>query len=69
LGRLLAANVKLYVAPMPQQAFIAALPDTGRLTVQDSGDGLVSLNDMIPGEPVCFLLKYLRASGRIVALE
>jgi hypothetical protein len=70
LGRLLAANVKLYVAPMPRQAFVSALQDTsGTLTVQDSGDGLVALDDLIPTEPVCHLLKYLRASGRIVALE
>src|SRR6185295_6995068 len=38
LGRLLASNVKLYVAPMPRKAFMAALQDTsGRLTVRDSG--------------------------------
>jgi hypothetical protein len=70
LGRLLATNVKLYVAPMPRQAFVAALPDTsGRLTVRESGDGLVALDDLIPAEPACHLLTYLRASGRIVPLE
>ena len=70
LGRLLAANVKLYVAPMPRQAFASALQDTsGRLTVRDSDDGLVAIDDLIPTEPTSHLLKYLRASGRIVALE
>lgn len=70
LGRLLATNVKIYVAPMPRQAFEAALQDTsGTLTVRDSGDGLVALDDLVPTEPTCHLLKYLRASGRIVALE
>ena len=66
LGRLLATNVKLYVAPMPRQAFVSALQDTsGRLTVRDSADGLVALDDLIPAEPACHLLTYLRASGRI----
>jgi hypothetical protein len=70
LGKLLATNVKLYVAPMAREAFTAALQDTsGTLTVRDSGDGMVALNDLNLTEPVCHLLKYLRASGRIVALE
>ncbi len=70
LGRLLATNVKLYVAPMPREAFTAALQDiSGTLTVRDSGDGLVALDDLIPSEPACHLLKYLRAAGRIAALQ
>jgi len=70
LARLLATNVKLYVAPMPSQAFVPALQDSsGALTVRDSGNGLVALDDLIPAEPACHLLKYLRASGRIVPLE
>ena len=56
LGRLLAANVKLYVAPMRREAFLAALKDLATtLTVRDSGTGLVTLDDLIPtasGEPL-----------------
>jgi hypothetical protein len=70
LGRLLATNVKVYVAPMPRQAFVSVLQNTsGRLSVRDSGDSLVTLDDLIPAEPACHLLKYLRASNRIVPLE
>jgi hypothetical protein len=30
---------------------------------------MVTLDDLIPAEPACHLLKYLRASSRIVPLE
>jgi hypothetical protein len=33
------------------------------------GDGHVVLDDLIPREPACHLLKYLRAASRIVPLE
>ncbi len=70
LGRLLATNVKLYVSAMPVQAFVSALPDAlEKITVRDSGNGMVAIDDLIASEPTCHLLKYLRASGRIVALE
>jgi hypothetical protein len=70
LGRLLATNVKLYVAPMPRQAFVSALQDTsGKLTIRSSGDGLVGLDDLVPAEPASHLVTYLRASGRIMPLE
>jgi hypothetical protein len=67
LGRLLATNVKIYVAPMPRQAFVSAT--AGRLTIRELGDGHVVLDDLIPREPACHLLKYLRAASRIVPLE
>lgn len=69
LGRLLATNVKLYVAPMPRQAFESALEDGSGLLSRDSGTGLVTLDDLIPAEPACHLVRYLRASGRIVPLQ
>jgi hypothetical protein len=70
LGRLLATNVKIYVVSMPREAFVSALQDTsGELAVRESGKGLVTLDDLNPGEPACHLLKYLRASNRIVSLE
>ncbi len=75
LGRLLATNVKVYVAAMPRQAFVSSLQDapgkntSGRVTVRQSGSSMVTLDDLIPAEPACHLLKYLRASSRIVPLE
>ena len=70
LGRLLATNVKLYVAPMPREAFNAAVGDlSGALTVKESGKSLVTLDDLVPSIPGLHLFEYLRASGRIVALE
>jgi hypothetical protein len=70
IGRLLATNVKLYVAPMPLSAFNDALGDlAGTLTIRDSGKGMVALDDLMPSPPVLHLVEYLRASGRIVALE
>jgi hypothetical protein len=70
IGRLLATNVKLYVAPMPREAFRAALADlSGSLMLKGSGDGMVSLNDLMPSVPILHLFEYLRASGRLVALE
>ena len=70
IGKLLATNVKLYVAPMPLEAFRAALQDlTGTLEVRDSGSGMVALDDLTSSTPGRHLLEYLRASGRVVALE
>jgi hypothetical protein len=70
LGRLLATNVKIYVAPMPRAAFGAAVGDlSGTFTVRDSGNGLVTLDDLLPSEPGVHLFDYLRACGRMVALE
>jgi hypothetical protein len=70
LGRLFATNVKLYVAPMPRDAFDAAVGDLGRsLEVQDSGDSWVTLDDLTPPLPARHLLDYLRGSGRVVAME
>jgi hypothetical protein len=69
VGRLLATNVKIYVAPMPRSAFSAAVGDlSGTLTVKESGESLVTLDDLIPSIPGLHLLEYLRSSGRIVAL-
>jgi hypothetical protein len=69
LGRLLATNVKLYVAPMPRETFAAALkdmPDT--LAVNDPGHAMIGLNDVMPSIQGCHLFEYLRASGRMVEL-
>jgi hypothetical protein len=70
LGRLLATNVKLYVAPMTREAFYTALGDLAdKITVEDSGSRPVTLDDLMPPAPNLHLLEYLRASGRIVALD
>ena len=70
LGRLLATNVKLYVAPMTREAFHAAVGDLAdKIAVEDSGSGPVTLDDLMPPAPNLHLLEYLRASGRIVALD
>jgi hypothetical protein len=70
LGRLIATNVKLYVAPMTLEAFRDAVESlSGSFSIRDSGSGLVTLDDLIPSAPNLHLLEYLRASGRIVALK
>jgi hypothetical protein len=70
VGRLLATNVKLYVAPMPRKDFNTAVGDLrDALTVRASAGNWVTLDDLIPSAPNSHLIDYLRASGRIVALE
>lgn len=70
LGRLLATNVKLYVAPMPREGFVGALRGVpGEIEIRQSADGWIGLDDLIPRVPVTYLLEYLRASGQIIALE
>ena len=70
VARLLATNVKLYVAAMPRDAFNAAVGGlSGTLTVRESGNVLVTLDDLLPSAPGLYLFEYLRASGRMVALE
>jgi len=70
LGRLLATNVKLYVAPMPQAAFKAALRDMpATVPIKPSAKSVIGLDDLAPAAPACHLVEYLRATGRIVALD
>jgi hypothetical protein len=70
LGRLLATNVKLYVAPMPHEAFKAALRDMpGTVPIKSSAKSVIGLDDLAPAAPACHLVEYLRATGRIVALD
>ena len=55
---------------MPRGAFDAAVGDlSGKLTIKESGKSLVTLDDLLPSIPNLHLFEYLRASGRIVALE
>ena len=70
LGRLLAANVKLYVAPMTHAAFEAALREMSAMVpLKTSAQPLIGLDDLAPKAPACHLLEYLRATGRIVGLD
>jgi len=70
LSRLLATNVTLYVAPMTRKDFRTALGDLAHeVTVEDSGSDPVTLDDLKPSAPNIHLFEYLRASGRIVALD
>lgn len=70
MGKLLATNVKLYVAPMPRDAFRTALADlSGSIALKGSGDSMVTLNDLMPSVPIVHLLEYLRATGQIVSLD
>jgi hypothetical protein len=70
LGKLLATNVKLYVAPMPHAAFKAALRDmSATVPIRPSAKSVVGLDDLAPAAPACHLFEYLRAIGRIVALD
>jgi hypothetical protein len=69
LGKLMATNVKLYVAPMERTALVDALRDlSGDLPLRPSRHGVVGLNDLkLPG-PAHHLFEYLRASDRLLEL-
>jgi hypothetical protein len=70
LGRLLATNVKLYVAPLPLSVFEAALQDLpGKRAIDSSSDGMVTLDELRPEGPMAHLLAYLMSSGRLVGME
>jgi hypothetical protein len=69
LGRLLATNVKIYVAPMSAEAFLAALGGLpADLELKTPALGLVTVDDIVPASPTDHLFKYLRAANRIVPL-
>ena len=69
IGRLLAANVKLYVASMSPDAFCAALDDLPDAEKQRPRDrGPVTLDTLGLPPPASYLLDYLRASGRVLPL-
>jgi hypothetical protein len=70
LGRLLSANVKIYVAPMSQAAFKAALGDMpSTIPMKPSAEAVIGLDDLVPSAPTRHLLEYLRETGQIVVLD
>jgi hypothetical protein len=70
LGQLLSANVKIYVAPMPQAAFKAALGDMpSTVPMKPSAEAVIGLDDLVPSAPTSHLLEYLRETGQVVGLD
>lgn len=69
LGRMLLTDVTVYVAPMPMEAFIAALGGLPEGVVQKSASDVMTLDDFLPKSPIDNLFRYLRAAGRVVPLE
>jgi hypothetical protein len=68
-GRLLVTDVTIYVAPMPKESLVAALGAMPEGILQETpGRDLLTLDDFLPKPPLDHLFRYLRASGRIVAL-
>lgn len=69
LGRLLATNVKLYVAPMPRKAMAQALRGlSGGVPLRSPASSVVGLDDLALSGPARHLFDYLRASGRVLDL-
>jgi hypothetical protein len=69
-GRLLFTDVTIYVAPMRKESLVAALGGLPEDLFRDIPDGdLLTLDDLLPKSPLDHLYHYLRAAGRIVALE
>lgn len=69
IGRLLAMNVTIFVAPMAVERFLAAFADPlDGFIWTTPPSGLVTVDDVIPKAPIDHLYRYLRAAGRIVPL-
>ena len=70
LGRLLATNVTIYVAPMTKESLVAALGDLPEGLMRETpGRNLLTLDDFLPKPPLDHLFRYLRAAGRVLPLE
>ncbi len=70
LGKLLATNVKIYVAPMAREAYFDAIKDLSKaIEFTGATKAQVDLDDIIPPGAVRHLLEYLRATGRIAGLK
>jgi hypothetical protein len=69
LGRLLTENVRLYVSPMPVEAFRADL-DGGLATMFAlPTSGPVTVEHLLPPPPMGELLRYVRAAGWLVPTD
>jgi hypothetical protein len=70
LGRLLVEDVRLYIHPVPVEAFRAAQAKDPRRRVDASPSGAtVALDDLRCAPPLGHLLHYLRGAGWLVPLE
>jgi hypothetical protein len=69
-GRLLVTDVTIYVAPMSKQLLVDTLGGLPEGLLRESPGGeLLTLADFMPKPPLDHFFCYLRAAGRIVALE
>jgi hypothetical protein len=70
VGKLLAANVKVYVYPMPADRFREAMAGTGddAIAGEPAGD-LVTADDILPAPPADHFYRYLRAADWIRPLS
>jgi len=58
------------VAPMQMEPFVAALGGMpGGFVVESAASDAMTLDDFVPKPPLDHLFRYLRAAGRVVALE
>jgi len=70
VGKLLAANVKLYVYPMPADRFRQAMAGTGDNAITgESAGNLVTADDILPAPPADHFYRYLRAADWIRPLS
>jgi hypothetical protein len=70
LGKLLAANVKVHVYPMPREAVMAALgPSAEQFRLTASTAGVVTADDLHPCPPVEHLYRYLREAGWVLPIS
>jgi hypothetical protein len=69
LGKVLAANVKMHVYPMPLEAVVTALgPSADDFRLTASAAGVVTADDLHPRPPVEHLYRYLREAGWVIPL-
>jgi hypothetical protein len=70
LGKLLVEDVRLYIYPVPADAFRQARAEDPRRRVTTStASGSVTLDDLRCEPPLDHLLRYLRGAGWLVPLE
>jgi len=70
LGKLLVDNLRLYIYPVPVEAFLRAQDAAARKRVGTSATtGMVSLDDLRCEPPLDHLLRYIRGAGWLMPLE
>ena len=70
VGKLLAANVKVYAYPMPADRFRQATAGAEKIaTIGQSAGNLVTADDILPAPPADHLYRYLRAADWIRPLS